>query len=89
MPEGDDVDDDPAPIEHRQDTDDSDVDGDRAEDEPELEGARPRIGSRAGPGDQRGRAHARFFAMRSPMIPYGRKISTMMRSVKAMRSRSW
>ena len=40
--------------------------------------------------DQGGAAHhARFLAMRSPSRPCGRKISTMISSVKAIRSRNW
>ena len=40
--------------------------------------------------DQRSAAHhARFLAMRSPSSPCGRKISTMISSVKAIRSRNW
>jgi hypothetical protein len=36
VPERDDADDDPALVEHRQDADDCDIDGDRTEHEPEL-----------------------------------------------------
>ena len=40
--------------------------------------------------DQDGAAHhARFLAMRSPSRPCGRKISTMISSVNAIRSRNW
>src|SRR5208282_6743820 len=90
LPERHDANDDPALVEHRQDADDRDVDGDRAEDEPDLEGVLQWSASSAGAGrHRRDSAHARFLAMRSPMIPYGRKISTMMSKVNAMRSRSW
>ena len=65
---------DPARVDHRQNADDGDIDGDGAENEPQ--GHRPlererRLARAAGCGiGRRGRhAYARFFAMRSPRMP--------------------
>ncbi len=84
------VDDDPSSVEHEEQADDREIDRDDAEDEADLHRALHRrarlLLTNAGGGGFH--LHARFFAMRSPRIPCGRKISTMMSSVKAMRSRS-
>ena len=91
MAERHDADDDPARADQRQDADDRDVDSHDAEDETNVERSREDgtlLPARGGGADRRS-FHARFFAMRSPMMPYGRKMRTIMSSVKAMRSRNW
>ncbi len=84
------VDDDPPLVDQRQQADKRQIDGGGAEEESGADGAPCRRAlhpPRAGrPGRHR---QARFVAMRCPKMPCGRKIRTMIRSVKAMRSRSW
>ena len=68
------VDDDPALVQHQQHADHREMHRAGAEGEANQDCA----------------AHqARFLAMRSPSSPCGRKISTMISSVKAIRSRNW
>ena len=68
------IDDDPALMQHQQHADHGEVHRAGAEREADEDGA----------------AHqARFLAMRSPSSPCGRKISTMISRVKAIRSRNW
>ena len=69
------IDDDPALMQHQQHADHREMHRAGAEREADQRSAR--------------RHHARFFAMRSPSRPCGRKISTMISSVKAIRSRNW
>ncbi len=69
------VHDDPALVQHQQHADHGEMHGTGAEHETDEDGAAAH--------------HARFFAMRSPSSPCGRKISTMISSVKAIRSRNW
>ncbi len=74
LPEAQHIDDDPALVHREQHADRRQVHRAGAE----------------GEADERGAAHhARFLAMRSPSSPCGRKISTMISSVKAIRSRNW
>ncbi len=67
-----DVDDDPAPVEQRQDADDSDVDGHDAENETDSQRSREDgalLPTGAVDRTHRRLAHARFFAIRSPSMP--------------------
>ena len=70
------VDDDPALVQHQQHADHGEVHRTGAEREADQHRA------------AHARHHARFFAMRSPSRPCGRKISTMISSVNAIRSRN-
>src|SRR5262249_47094929 len=74
LPERKNVHDDPAIVHGEQHANRGDVHRAGAESETDQDGATD---------------HARFLAMRSPSRPCGRKISTMISSVKAIRSRSW
>ena len=77
LPEAQRVDDDPALMQRQQHADRRQMHRARAERQADQDGAAQL------------RHHARFLAMRSPSRPCGRKISTMISSVKAIRSRNW